>query len=134
MRVMPRSLYGRLLLLSAIATGFALIVAAFAIGRVLERFVIHGIDEYTAITIVSPASKAIRARITTELGRGVTVYRGAGGLSGEDRDILYCVVTRLEVGRVFGIVNEEDEHAFVVAHALTEVRGGITRRTGAVAH
>jgi len=109
------------------------ILTYIAASKTLD-FVIHGIDEYTAITIVSPASKAIRARITTELGRGVTVYRGAGGLSGEDRDILYCVVTRLEVGRVFGIVNEEDEHAFVVAHALTEVRGGITRRTGAVAH
>ena len=95
-------------------------------------FVIHGIDEYTAITIVSPASTKIRERITAELGRGVTVYRGAGGLSGADRDILYSVVTRLEVGRVLGIVNEEDESAFVVAHALVDVRGGITKRTGAI--
>jgi uncharacterized membrane-anchored protein YitT (DUF2179 family) len=96
-------------------------------------FVIHGVDEYTAITVVSPKSATIRARITSELGRGVTVYRGAGGMSGEDREILYCVVTRLEVGRVLGIVNEEDEHAFVVAHVLADVRGGMTRRTGAVA-
>lgn len=56
MRVMPRSLYGRLLLLSAIATGFALIVAAFAIGRVLERFVIHGIDDRLDSSIALMAS------------------------------------------------------------------------------
>lgn len=56
MRVMPRSLYGRLLLLSAVATGLALVVAAFAIGRVLERFVIHGIDDRLESSIVLMAS------------------------------------------------------------------------------
>lgn len=95
-------------------------------------FVLHGLDEHTAVTIVSPASARIRARIMDELGRGTTVYRGAGGLRGEDRDIVCSVVTRLEVGRVLAIVNEEDPRAFVTTHALTDVRGGITRRTGAV--
>ncbi len=88
-------------------------------------FVLHGIDEYTAITIVSDASAAIREAITRDLGRGVTVYRGAGGLKGAEQNILYCVVTRLEIGKVKAIVRELDPHAFVVFHPLEGVEGGL---------
>jgi uncharacterized membrane-anchored protein YitT (DUF2179 family) len=91
-------------------------------------FVIHGIEEFTAITIVSAHSPGIRERIIGELARGVTVYRGRGGKSNEERDILYCVVTRLEIGRVINIVRELDEQAFVVSHPLADVQGGVVRR------
>jgi uncharacterized membrane-anchored protein YitT (DUF2179 family) len=91
-------------------------------------FVLHGIDEFTAITIVSGQNAAIRERITGELGRGVTVYRGYGGKSGAEKDILYCVVTRLEIGRVKAIAREADANAFVVFHALSGAEGGVTRR------
>jgi uncharacterized membrane-anchored protein YitT (DUF2179 family) len=91
-------------------------------------FVIHGIEEFTAITIVSAQSPSIRQRIVGELARGVTVYRGRGGKSDEERDILYCVVTRLEIGRVINIVRELDERAFVVSHPLADVQGGVVRR------
>jgi uncharacterized membrane-anchored protein YitT (DUF2179 family) len=91
-------------------------------------FVLYGIDEYTAITIVSDAHAAIRQRITGELGRGVTVYKGYGGLSGAEREILYCVVTRLEIGKVKSIVRELDARAFVVFHPLTGAEGGIVKQ------
>ncbi len=91
-------------------------------------FVLYGIDEYTAITIVSDEHDAIRERITRDLGRGVTVYRGYGGLSGVERNILYCVVTRLEIGKVKRIVREVDVRAFVVFHPLSGAEGGIVKR------
>jgi uncharacterized membrane-anchored protein YitT (DUF2179 family) len=91
-------------------------------------FVIHGIEEFTAVTIVSAESSRIRERIVNELARGVTVYRGRGGKTDEERDILYCVVTRLEIGRVMNIVRELDERAFVVSHPLADVQGGVVRR------
>jgi uncharacterized membrane-anchored protein YitT (DUF2179 family) len=91
-------------------------------------FVLYGIDEYTAITIVSPEHAAIRERITGELGRGVTIYKGFGGLSGEERQILYCVVTRLEIGKVKTIVRELDGHAFIVFHPLTGAEGGVVKQ------
>jgi len=69
-------------------------------------FVIYGLEEFTAITIVSSQSAAICARITGELERGVTVYKGYGGLSGAEQEILYCVVTRLEIGQ------DQDDRAF----------------------
>lgn len=93
-------------------------------------FVIYGLEEYTAITIVSSQSIAIRERITGELGRGVTVYKGYGGVSGEDQDILYCVVTRLEIGKVKAIVRSLDGSAFVVYHSLADVEGGRVKKTG----
>jgi uncharacterized membrane-anchored protein YitT (DUF2179 family) len=91
-------------------------------------FVIHGIEEYTAITIVSRFSGEIAARIMANLGRGVTVYKGRGGLSFEDQEILYCVVTRLEIGKVKAIVRALDTSAFVTSHPLSGVDGGMVKR------
>jgi uncharacterized membrane-anchored protein YitT (DUF2179 family) len=91
-------------------------------------FVLYGIDEYTAIIIVSDQHEAIRERLTRDLGRGVTAFRGYGGMSGTDRNILYCVVTRLEIGKVKKIVRDVDAGAFVVFHALSGADGGIVKR------
>jgi uncharacterized membrane-anchored protein YitT (DUF2179 family) len=91
-------------------------------------FVIHGIEEYTAITVMSRFAGEIGARIMVDLGRGVTVYKGRGGLSGEDQEILYCVVTRLEIGKVKAIVRTLDPNAFVTSHPLTGVDGGTVKR------
>jgi uncharacterized membrane-anchored protein YitT (DUF2179 family) len=92
-------------------------------------FVIHGIEEYTAVTIVSSKSAEIREAITGILGRGVTVYRGRGGLTNVEQDILYCVVTRLEIGKIKMIVQGIDDSAFIVSHALADVEGGVVKRT-----
>jgi uncharacterized membrane-anchored protein YitT (DUF2179 family) len=93
-------------------------------------FVLHGIDEYTAITIVSEQHAAIRQRITGDLGRGVTVYKGYGGMRGVEQDILFCVVTRLEIGRIKAIVHELDPTAFVVFHPLAAAEGGTLKGRG----
>jgi uncharacterized membrane-anchored protein YitT (DUF2179 family) len=90
-------------------------------------FVLYGIDEYTAMTIVSERHQEIRGRIMHDLGRGVTIYKGYGGMSGMEQDILYCVVTRLEVGKVKSIVREADPAAFVVFHALSGAEGGVVK-------
>ena len=103
------------------------ILTYFTAARMLD-FVLHGIEEYTAITIISSKPDAIRTDITTKLGRGVTVYRGYGGMSGSEQHILFCVVTRLEIGRVKSIVKAIDEAAFIVSHTLSEVDGGVVKR------
>jgi uncharacterized membrane-anchored protein YitT (DUF2179 family) len=103
------------------------ILTYVAAARTLD-FVIHGIEEFTAITIVSRRSGEIGARILVDLGRGVTVYKGRGGLSGEDQEILFCVVTRLEIGKVKTIVRKLDPAAFVTTHALGDVDGGMVKR------
>lgn len=92
-------------------------------------FVINGIEEYTAMTIVSARSGEIREAITGSLGRGVTVYRGRRGLTDVEQDILYCVVTRLEIGKIKAIVRRLDESAFIVSHGLADVEGGVVKRS-----
>src|SRR3954468_23312782 len=95
--------------------------------RTLE-FILHGIEEFTAITVMSASPAPIRDAILGQMGRGVTIYRARGGKSGEDREILYCVVTRLEIGRVMRIIETFDAGAFVVQHPLADVRGGVVHR------
>jgi uncharacterized membrane-anchored protein YitT (DUF2179 family) len=103
------------------------ILTYMAAARTLD-FIIHGIEEYVAVTIMSDQADFIRRRITGELGRGITVYRARGGMTGEEREILYCVVTRLEIGRVKLIIREVDERAFVVVQPLADVQGGTVRK------
>jgi uncharacterized membrane-anchored protein YitT (DUF2179 family) len=103
------------------------ILTYVAAARTLD-FILHGIEEFTAMTIMSSAPQAIRMAILEEMGRGVTIYKARGGMTGDDREILYCVVTRLEIGRVLRIVDTFDASAFVVQHPLADVRGGMVHR------
>jgi uncharacterized membrane-anchored protein YitT (DUF2179 family) len=105
------------------------ILTYLAAARTVD-FVIYGIEEYTAITIISGHSGAIRERIIGELDRGVTIYAGRGGMTGQSQDILYCVVTRLEIGGVNEIIRSIDPNAFVISHPVTDVKGGVVKRGG----
>ena len=96
-------------------------------------FLIHGIEEYTAITIISLKNEEIKEAITGRLHRGVTVYKGSGGMgskgvSDSEQSILYCVVTRLEIGNVKDVVKEIDPTAFVTTHSLSDVEGGLIKK------
>lgn len=91
-------------------------------------FIIHGIEEYTAVIIISEHSEEIRQAIIRDLHRGVTIYKGRGGLSGAEQDILHCIVTRLEIGAVKTAVSNIDETAFVITHPLADVTGGIIKK------
>ena len=104
------------------------ILTFLAAARTMD-FVIYGVEEFTAITVFSREHAAIREAIISELGRGVSVLRGYGGMSGVDQSVLYCVVTRLEVGRVKQIIHARDRGAFVVYHPLSDVDGGVVKRT-----
>jgi uncharacterized membrane-anchored protein YitT (DUF2179 family) len=103
------------------------ILTSVAASRTLD-FLLHGIEQYNAITIISERSDAIRKAITGNLGRGVTVYKGRGGMTGLDQEILVCVVTRLEIGKVMDITHEIDSSAFVTIHPLSTAEGGVLKR------
>jgi len=107
--------------------GLYSILTYVSAARTLD-FIIHGIEEYTAMTIMSDENDRIRRRIMAELGRGVTVYQARGGLTGDEREVLYCVVTRLEIGRIRTIIRETDERAFVITQPLADVQGGTVRK------
>ena len=104
------------------------ILTYIAASKTLD-FLLHGIEEYTAVVINSAQNDQIRQRILRDLGRGVTVYKGRGGMTGADQDILFCVVTRLEIGKVKQIAREIDKAAFLVIHPLADVEGGTKKKT-----
>jgi uncharacterized membrane-anchored protein YitT (DUF2179 family) len=91
-------------------------------------FLLHGIEQYTAMVIVSEHSEMIRQAIIRDLARGVTLYKGRRGWTDAEQDILFCVVTRLEIGRVRSLVTEYDPAAFVVIYPLSDVHGGVIKK------
>ena len=103
------------------------ILTYFAASKTVD-FLVYGIEEYHGIIIVSPDSEEIRLAILQDLNRGVTVYRGRGGLSDAEQDILYCVVTRLEISKVKTIAEKIDGAAFIVVHHIADASGGTLKK------
>jgi uncharacterized membrane-anchored protein YitT (DUF2179 family) len=95
-------------------------------------FIIEGIEEYVGVTIVSAQCEAIQKMISDKLGRGVTVYSGKKGYGkrGENTeiDIIYTVITRLEINKLKREIDRIEPDAFVVMHSVKETKGGIIKQ------
>jgi len=97
-------------------------------------YVVEGIEAYTGVTIISSESEQIKNRLVNEMGRGITVYKGERGyLPGNfevhnDVDIIFTVVTRLEMRKLKNLVNDVDAKAFVFASTIKEASGGVIKR------
>ena len=96
-------------------------------------FIIEGVEEYTGITIISDDSDAIRLMITEKLGRGVTIYSGKGGYGKrggvlKQIDIVYTVITRLEIARLKNEVNIIDPNAFIIMNSIKDTKGGMIKK------
>ncbi|WP_346355371.1 YitT family protein [Azotosporobacter soli] len=89
---------------------------------------IQGVDESKGVLIVSDQHQEIAAALMDQLGRGVTVFNGEGGFSGETKKILYSVITRLEISQLKIIVNEIDDSAFVTIQDVYDVVGGMVKK------
>lgn len=95
-------------------------------------YVLDGFEEYIGVTIVSEKSTDIRSMILHKLRRGVTVFDGHKGYrleSGEDSgiQILFTVISRLEVATIEQRLNQIDPEAFVVMHKIKDTKGGMIR-------
>jgi uncharacterized membrane-anchored protein YitT (DUF2179 family) len=106
-------------------------VTYLAASKTLD-FIVEGIDEYIGVTIISSHSEQIRQMIIDNLGRGVTVYNGKGGYGkkGETRDIdiVYTVVTRLELNRLNTEIEKIDPNSFVVMSSIKDTKGGMIKK------
>jgi uncharacterized membrane-anchored protein YitT (DUF2179 family) len=96
-------------------------------------FIINGIEEYIGVMIVSPESVKIKQQIIHELGRGITSFRSDGGYGSKgnslpDRDILFCVVTRLEVSKLIYEIDKIDPKAFVIQYPIKDTKGGMIKK------
>jgi len=97
-------------------------------------YVVEGIQAYTGVTIISGKSEFIKQRLVNELGRGLTIYKGERGFLPDNYDlsypcdIIFTVVTRLELRKLKNLVYDADPKAFVFANTIREAAGGILHR------
>lgn len=92
-------------------------------------FVVNGLEQYTGVTIISDKNEDIKKFITDDMKRGVTVYKGEGGYGiKKDIDILYTVVTKLEMGKLQTEIRNIDPDAFVVQQQIADIKGGVVKR------
>jgi len=95
-------------------------------------FIIEGIEEYIGVTIISTHSENIRKMIIEILGRGVTIYNGKRGFgkTGDTRemDIVYTVVTRLELNKLNIEIEKIDPNSFVVMSSIKDTKGGMIKK------
>jgi uncharacterized membrane-anchored protein YitT (DUF2179 family) len=86
--------------------------------------VIAGLDESKSAWIISDQANVIGEAILARLGRGVTYLNGEGAYTGDDKRVIFCVITRLEEAKLKTIVEEIDSSAFLAVGNIAEVRGG----------
>ncbi|MBI3260166.1 MAG: YitT family protein [Ignavibacteriae bacterium] len=114
-----------------IETALYSVITYLAATKIID-FTIDGIEEYTGITIISVRSDDVRTMIINELGRGVTVYTGRGGYGNhgetKEMDIIYTVITRLEVSKINSEIEKIDPSAFVVMSSIKDTKGGMIKR------
>lgn len=92
-------------------------------------FIVNGLEQYTGVTVISDKHKEIREYIIHEMKRGVTIYKGEGGYQEQkDIDIIYTVVTRLEMGKLQTMIRTIDPDAFVVQQQIVDLKGGVVKR------
>ena len=108
-------------------------ILTYLIASQTTKYVIEGIEAYTGVTIVSANSEEIKRALVLSLNRGITVYKGERGFMKEsfersaDVDIIFTIVTRLEVRKLQNIVRSIDPKAFIFTHTVREPQGGIVK-------
>lgn len=128
-------LFNSLVILTA-AIEFGIEVAMYSIlvyytAMKTSDYVVDGIEEFTALTIISKEYEVIRHQIVNEFGKAITVYKGERGyLPGSfhvkhDVDIIVTVVTRLEIHRIKQSIMKTDPNAFFYVESIKEVKGGL---------
>jgi uncharacterized membrane-anchored protein YitT (DUF2179 family) len=96
-------------------------------------FVVHGIEEYTSVMIVSERSDEIRDAITNKMGRGVTILKGKSGFGKtghkeKELDVIFSVITRLELQKMKTEIAKIDQDAFVVENSVNDIKGGMIKK------
>lgn len=124
-------IFGAAAWLLSVETALYSMITYLAASRTVD-FIIEGIEEYMGVTVISPHSEEIRDMIVHKLRRGITVYNGKRGYGthghAHDTEIIYCVITRLEIGRLTGEIRRIDPNAFVIMSSIKDTRGGMIKQ------
>ncbi|WP_203257995.1 YitT family protein [Hyunsoonleella ulvae] len=115
----------------SIETALYAILTYLAAAKTVD-FVVDGVEEYVGLTIISSQHEDIKKVLTKKLGRACTVYKGKGGYgkNGEsnEKDIVYTVITRLELPRIKTEIDKIDRKAFLIMGIVKDIKGGMIKR------
>ncbi len=115
----------------SIETALYSMVTYMSASKMLD-FVVEGIEEYMGVTIISPLSEEISQMIFDTIGRGVTIYKGKGGFGKmgktKEVEIVYTVITRLELSHLNAELEKIDPKAFVVMSNIKDTKGGMIKK------
>ena len=126
------ALFSFAILLTNIETAMYSMLTYLSASKTVD-FIINGVEEYLGVLIISTKNEEIKKQITVELGRGVTVFKsdkgfGSRGTFDKESNILFCVVTRLEVTNLLLEIEKIDPAAFVVQHPVKDTKGGMIKK------
>lgn len=99
------------------------LIAYYIAFKVID-ITVEGLNDSKAVWIISDNYKDIGDALLSRLGRGVTYLNGEGGYSGDDKKVIFAVITRLEEAKLKSIVAEHDSHAFLAMGNIHDVKGG----------
>jgi uncharacterized membrane-anchored protein YitT (DUF2179 family) len=125
-------IFGFAILYFGIETSMYSIITYFTATRATD-YVVDGIEEYTAVNIISSKPEEIKSFLVNDLGKGITVYKGEKGYLPNsydiktDAEIIVTIVTRLEIKQIHEAVINIDANAFVYVHIIKEATGGILK-------
>jgi uncharacterized membrane-anchored protein YitT (DUF2179 family) len=97
---------------------------AYYIAFKMIDITIEGLNQSKSVWIISENNKEIGEVILSRLGRGVTYLTGEGGYSGDEKSVIFCVITRLEEAKLKAVVEEVDPTAFLAVGNIHDVKGG----------
>lgn len=108
------------------------ILTYFSASKTVD-FIIDGIEEFMGITIISEKSEEIRLAIIEKMGRGCTIFKAENGFSknGEERkpvDVVYTVITRLEMSKLKTEIDKVDRDAFIIMASVKDAKGGMIKK------
>ncbi|GAA4269784.1 YitT family protein [Hyunsoonleella aestuarii] len=115
----------------SVETALYAILTYLAAARTVD-FVVEGVEEYVGLTIISDKHEEIKSMLIKKLGRACTIYKGKGGYGKEgesaERDIIYTVVTRLELPRLRTEIDKIDRKVFLIMGIVKDIKGGMIKR------
>ncbi|MBN2868980.1 MAG: YitT family protein [Flavobacteriaceae bacterium] len=107
-------------------------ILTYIVTAKVTDLVIEGFEDFIGITIVSPHYEKIKVAIINELGAGMTIYKGQKGFGSkgkvEDFDIIHTIINRIDIKKMYRIVSNIDEEAFIIEFDVNNVKGGVLRR------
>jgi len=106
-------------------------ILTYIVTAKVTDLVIEGFEDFIGVTIVSKKYEAIEIAIMEELGTGMTLYKGTRGVGSsgktEDFDIIHTIVNRIDIKKMYRVVDKIDPKAFIVEFDVNTVKGGVLR-------